>query len=519
MQRTVANHWSKGLALIALAGVAIAGACTTPPPVRMNPTIPTPPERDRATAEMYPTLTELYQGAQGIYRGCGPNGNVCHNARQYPNLNSLGAISLSINQPCNQLQDDPSRMDDWCERQGDTVRIGNQRIELGYIQRLSDATETMGSRWLIALQAPAPELGENTGLAVLRVREGRDDDWLIGFDREHLSTDPMRPNVLIAQVDLDEEYKERILARAGIPAEINAIQFGDPNRNGVYGRSLGNALIMPGHPERSYLIRRLIDPTAGPLMPLANCCFWSKQSLRALWCWIAALKPDGSNAMDPIDYSVCPDGPVESVQYPTPGPMCESAGLCPVRATNAISDEATWANVYNNILVPRCGGSGCHRGGDTAGNLDLGSEDAAYTQITMAMPSRITPGNSATSLFYQRLTQPCAMDSSCRRMPLGQASLPANELSVVARWIEGGARRDGMLTPDVVVPDVVVSEGGTEAGTDSGREDSGVTDTGITDTGIADTGVTDTGVADTGVGMDAGMDASESDGGMDAAAE
>jgi hypothetical protein len=504
-------------AFIALALTAVGGACTTPPPVRMNPVIPTPPERDRETAAMYPTLTELYQGAQGIYRGCGPNGNVCHNARQYPNLNSLGAITLSINQPCNQLQDDPSRMDDWCERQGDTVRIGNQRIELGYIQRLSDATETMGSRWLIAVQGDLPMLGENTGISIIRVREGRSDDYLIGFDREHLSTDPMRPNALIAQVDLDEEYKERILARAGIPAESNAIQFGDPNRNGVYGRALGNALIVPGHPERSYLIRRLIDPTAGPLMPLANCCFWSKPSLRAMWCWIAGLRPDGSNAMAPIDYAMCPDGPVESVQYPTPGPMCESAGLCPVRATNAIPDEATWANVYNNVLVPRCGGSGCHRGGDTAGNLDLGSEDAAYNQIVRAMPARITAGNAATSPFYQRLTQPCAMGASCRRMPLGQPSLPANELSVVARWIEGGARRDGMLTPDVMVPDAMIAP---EAGPDV------VADTGVpTDSGVVDTGVTvDTGVVvDTGVPMDSGggMDASAPDaaGSTDAAGE
>ena len=100
--------------------------------------------------------------------------------------------------------------------------------------------------------------------------------------------DPMRANAMFVQLRMDDETRERALTRAGIPAERDAVQFGDPNRNGVFGVALGNRLIYAGHPERSYLIRRLTDPSAGPLMPLANCCFWSKESLRALWCWIAS---------------------------------------------------------------------------------------------------------------------------------------------------------------------------------------------------------------------------------------
>ena len=442
-------------------------ACTSTTPLPDRPPIPTPPARDLLVATAYPTLAEIYQGAQGIYRGCGPNGNVCHNSRQYPNMNTLGALALNVNQPCNQLQDDPTRIDDWCERQGDTVRVEGTDLLLAYIQRIAEQTETMGSRWAIVTQGDFPALTADSQLAIVRIRAGHSDDALIRFDASQLTPDPTRPNVMFAQVDPMDEDVERALARAGIPAERDAVQFGDPNRNGTFGVGLGNALILAGHPERSYIIRRLTDPTAGPLMPLANCCFWSKQSLRALWCWIANLRPDGSNAMDPIDYSVCPDGPVENVVYPEPGPTCENNGLCPVRTRDPIPDDPTWANVYANILVPRCGGDGCHRSAQPAGNLDLGTSDVAFEQLVHSNPARVVPGSAAMSLLYQRITQPCDPGSTtCRRMPLFQAALPDNEISIIQRWIANGARMDGMITVDAGPMDGAMSETGVDASSD-----------------------------------------------------
>lgn len=507
---------------IALAGVlAVAGAfsaCETPAPVVMRPPIPEAPERDRAVAAMYPTLNELYQGAQGIYRGCGPNGNVCHNARQYPNMNTLGALALSVNQPCNQLQDDPTRMDDWCERRGDTVRVRGERVQLAYIQRLSERTETEGSRWLVVVQGTMPD-PEDGGLAVVRAREGRDDEWLIGWDHDDIERDPMRPNALIVRVSLNEEYKERILARAGIPAERDAIQFGDPNRNGMFGATLGNALIVAGHPERSYIIRRLTDPSAGPLMPLANCCFWSKESLRALWCWIANLRPDGSNAMDPIQYTGCPDGPVENIEYPTPGPTCENGGLCPVHTRTPVPDDPTWANVYGNILVSRCGGLGCHRAGETAGGLDLGTADTAYTSLLGGMTPRVVPGNPGESLLVRRLTQMCSADASCRRMPLNQPALPEHDLGVLTRWIELGARNDGMGSDAGVPFDVTPVDARSDAASEAG--DGAPSDIVVSDTADVRTpDASDMGPADMGTPvMETGPEAGPEPAGMEPAPE
>jgi hypothetical protein len=514
-------------AFIALTITTAMGACTTvPAPLPDRPPIPPAPARDQLTAAAYPTVSEIYQGAQGIYRGCGPNGNVCHNSRQYPNMNTLGALVLNINQPCNQLQDDPTRIDDWCERQGDTVVIAGQRLTLAYLHRIAEATDTMGSRWEIVTLESFPAVSSDDDLSIVRVNPGRDDDQLARFDGSQLTADPTRPNVLVAQVDMGDDDMERTLARAGLPADRDAIQFGDPNRNGVFGVGLDYRLIYAGHPERSYIIRRLTDPTAGPLMPLANCCFWSKQSLRALWCWIAALRPDGSNAMDPIDYNLCPEGPVENVAYPEPGPMCENGGLCPVHTRDPVPDDPTWANVYGNIIVPRCGGNGCHRSTLPAGSLDMGTSQVAYDQLVNSMPPRVVPGSHTMSLLWQRIGIPCdPMSTTCRRMPLSQAPLSDHDIGVIAQWIDNGARMDGMITDagppsdgatdasDIVVP---VDAMGTDASdivvTDTGPADTGPADTGPLDTGPADTGPADSGVVDTGdpdAGVDADMDAAE----------
>jgi len=99
------------------------------------------------------------------------------------------------------------------------------------------------------------------------------------------------------------------LASAGVPARPDVVQLWDPNANGRFGVELDGALLRAGAPDRSYVIRRLTDPHAGTLMPLANACSWTPASVRALWCWIAGLRQDGSNAYDPIDYGNCPDGP------------------------------------------------------------------------------------------------------------------------------------------------------------------------------------------------------------------
>lgn len=217
-----------------------------------------------------------------------------------------------------------------------------------------------------------------------------------------------------------------------------ALHLGDPNGNGVYGAELGGALVVPGHPEKSYLMARLVDPSAGPLMPRANCCSWTKESLRALYCWITGLAADGSNALAPIDYASCPPGPREDVAYPEPGPTCEASGMCPVmpRATSGPRD-ATWAAVYEKVLRPRCAGGACHTDAARA-LLDLKTEDAAYR----AALDHVVPRSPEKSELFVRISPDLCKAPACTPMPPKAAPLDAESRALVKRWIERGAPRN-----------------------------------------------------------------------------
>src|SRR6185503_7420416 len=76
--------------------VAACDADMRPPPAAPS---------DAEARALYPDLAAIYGGDHGIYRGCGPNGGVCHNGNEFPNLASLGSIVANINLPCNQKRD------------------------------------------------------------------------------------------------------------------------------------------------------------------------------------------------------------------------------------------------------------------------------------------------------------------------------------------------------------------------------------------------------------------------------
>ena len=57
-------------------------------------------------------------------------------------------------------------------------------------------------------------------------------------------------------------------------------------------------LVTAGDPDRSFMLKRLIDPAYGELMP-RQCRTWNDAANLALACWIAGLAPDASNAFAP----------------------------------------------------------------------------------------------------------------------------------------------------------------------------------------------------------------------------
>ena len=384
---------------------------------------------DRYTEEarkQYPTIHALYTGEQGIYRGCGPNGGVCHNGNEYPILDSMGSILDTIDARCN-VKRAPSAMDDLCEGKGDLVTIAGADRELGWLG--PDTSDPSGRRWKLAFRGALPPLD---AFESLPIRRDGVVVWQLGYLgalARDLTDD--RAIYLDAYDDFLASVLTQIFKDAGRPGD--AFQLGDPNGNGVFGADLGGRLVKPGDPANSYLMRRIVDPFSGPLMPRANCCAWSKPAVRAMWCWIDRLEPGGANATAPIDYDRCRPSPRMELVYPELGPACEGAGLCP---PTAIFDGGEgFASIYRTILVPKCSGSGCHDR-DSAGNVDFASESRAYETLQ----PKVEPGVPAGSRLWQRL-DPATCRAPCKTMPLDRAPLGKDELDAIRTWIEAGAER------------------------------------------------------------------------------
>lgn len=428
-----AEHTNSGIA--AGGPEATAAASNTPAPT------PTATLSDLEIRNTYPDLAAIYAGDFGIYRSCGPNSGVCHNSKQYPNLRSLEAVLDTVGAPCNQLRENPLEVHDWCELPGDRLRIGGFETEIGFFLPVQEDLR----QWFVFLRDPLPRL-ERQEVAIVRPLG---NSTRVLFARLHLRamlfdiTQEVGVPALFIGFPPAPEGEERdpsllliiALLQAGIPGNPNVIQLGDPNRNGTFGADLQNALIVPGDPARSYLMRRLTDPQFGTLMPLANCCYWTRESLRALWCWIAGLDPLGTNALDPIDYATCPDGPVANVLYPEPGPLCETSGLCPVQAI-APPDGTGFAPVFA-ILRGNCAGSACHIGGNAGGFAIPAEEEAAYEVVL----TRVVPGSPEQSTLYIRLDRELCIEPDCIPMPFGRPPLPEENLDTIRQWILEGAQR------------------------------------------------------------------------------
>jgi hypothetical protein len=408
---------------------------------------------DAARAQ-YPNLAALYGGDAGIYRTCAANQGVCHNDKEHPNLATLGAVVQAIGAPCNITKTRARDVHDLCERPGDHLAIGGDEIEIASYgapepepldpDAAADADAEEVERQLRAITGQSMEMRLRRApkraklhehVTVKRPRQGGGSTEIQKLDVGGILREP---GSFVIQMDRAPPLRGGFGGADTVLASVDplAVHVGDPNENGVFGAELGGALIVPGRPDRSYLLVRLTDPSAGPLMPRANCCTWTKTSLRALYCWVAGLRDGGKNALDMIDYDRCPPGPVEDVIYPEPGVACETSGMCPVQP-RAKANDATWTNVYRSVLAARCGGSSCHTE-EAASELDLRTEKAAFKSVT----EHLVPKSPARSEIFIRVSPDLCHEPDCTPMPLRKPALDAPARDLLRRWIERGAPHD-----------------------------------------------------------------------------
>ncbi|MCG8555493.1 MAG: hypothetical protein MJD61_09440, partial [Proteobacteria bacterium] len=211
---------------------------------------------------------------------------------------------------------------------------------------------------------------------------------------------------------------------------------GDLNRNGVYGARVGQpvALLVPGAPERSYLIARLRgtmegEQVPGSRMPLANQPL-SVAEMLALFCFVEGMDPSGQkpNLASAIDYAGC------------------SYSLNP-DSLNLLGSGVTWQHRIRRILEFNCGG--CHSGTDPQAGLVLkqsGAGGQVYARLRMAsnqVPglNLVEPGLPARSYLWLKLTgDPSIAGAPMPLNPLtGQGMLSQAELDDIRVWIEAGA--------------------------------------------------------------------------------
>lgn len=372
----------------------------------------------------YGSLIELHELA--IAPTCALNGGVCHNASSYPDLRTPSALVASVGQPCGLSAVGYGAFPDACEGPGDRFVVAGA----GFDAEVVDVVVTEVD-WAIDLpvavelwfDAPVPAIPPDArGFEVRRGSRSFPLEPASAVAIESISERRLVLRVALA----DGKAIARFLDVRGLPYPIDAaIRWADANGNGLHASAAPAHAIVPGRPLDSWVVRRLIDPSLGELMP-RQCRTWSDDATRALACWIEGLAVDDAgavtNAYEPIDYERC------------------TVALPPGRCAGVLGSGPA---AVDAIVARSCGGSGCHIGEDApAAGLDLSSGRARVAlrgrSSERAGRMIVVPGDPDGSYLLCKLEAACAAREGTTRMPLGSALTP-DELAIVREWIASGA--------------------------------------------------------------------------------
>lgn len=113
-------------------------------------------------------------------------------------------------------------------------------------------------------------------------------------------------------------------------------------------------------------------------------------------------------------------------------------------ALESIADEVSFTEQIVPLFKSRC--VVCHLPGAEQGGLALhpqgGYANLVDVKSTQSDLPRITPGKPEDSYLYRKLTGTHAeVGGSGERMPFGEATLSAEEIDRIRRWIEAGAKQ------------------------------------------------------------------------------
>ena len=286
--------------LVAALGLSAALACSTgesaapelpppPEPVRapLPPPVHDPSARPRNVVALFDTK---------LLPTCSVNDGVCHNSSQHPDLRNLAALRDLIDMPCGQNAGPEAPYPDACEPPGDRLVTTGADVE---ILRVEVDEEAATATLEVGGDLPA------SPLTAVTIHRGD-----LVFDAGKLGVDVRRSAARTVVVGLASATPEGVtFFRPRLPLREERIWPADVNGNGVSGARLGWREIVPGRPDRSYLVARLWDESINPELMPRQCREWSDDATFALACWIEGLRRDERGAVtnfeDDIDYARC----------------------------------------------------------------------------------------------------------------------------------------------------------------------------------------------------------------------
>lgn len=375
----------------------------------------------------YRDVVELFD--QGIARTCSLNGGVCHNSNSYPDLHSVNALIATANRPCNAGSIDRNEVNDACEPVADHVVIPSRDIDVRVVWAEVKPEEQNVPYYALSeirLFVDPPTTFPFAGAMDMEIHRSTGEIFHVGGRGAFVQvSDADKITINLTRVAGDDK---RFFDARVFPPGPNRLWVGDQNHNGVEGAARGAMkLMVPGDPEASYLMRRMIDESYGERMP-RQCRTWDDRANQALACWIQGLKTDGAgavtNGLDPIDYDHC------TVEV-------KGLGRCaPVGGVGLAAVE----DIFNRS----CGGAACHvnQAGPAAG-LDLSPGKVRESLVGKAATGRsgldlVVPGDPGTSYLWCKLIGEC-VERDGARMPSLAPPLPAAELETIRAWIADGA--------------------------------------------------------------------------------
>jgi hypothetical protein len=227
---------------------------------------------------------------------CSLNDGVCHNANNYPDLRNLAALADLVDLPCG--RDAALELRDACEPAGDHL-VGSAFDVV--VERVAfDAAASVAT---ITTRDDVP----SGALSGVEIRRGADVRVLAsaGSGATFVATEARTVRVDLATATVTT----RTFFEPKLPLREDRIWPADVNGNGIAGASSGWREIVPGRPDRSYLVARLWNAELDPELMPRQCRTWDDSATRAVACWIESLKTDEHGAVTgffaPIDYAHC----------------------------------------------------------------------------------------------------------------------------------------------------------------------------------------------------------------------